>query len=298
MNTTHLQYFIEIADLASINKAAKKLLLNRSSLNVALKALENELGFPLLTRSAKGVSLTANGKRVYDDAKAILQTIEQWRALKPEQKWTVNFYLVPAINNIFSVSLLSACRKQSALIDFHSYEITNDINIIEPTLAKDNTIILGGYYTKDRERLYALAESKHYVIHELFKSQFVVYLNKDNPNARRKGLTADDLALFEMIMLNDFSPSPFSHLFEQANFNTSTFIPLIFDHLSTNPQAATILPNILEKPLRLSERNIGALPLVDLPTTMNYFLIYKQSLNQKKAIHDFITFVLHYPFIL
>lgn len=101
---------------------------------------------------------------------------------------------------------------------------------------------------------------------------------------------------FELILLNDFGPSPFYHFLEDTNFNTATSIPLIFDHISTNAQTATILPNILEKPLQLSNRNICSIPLVDCETTMNYFLIYKSALETKKDALDFIDFILNYPF--
>lgn len=161
MNTLYLEYFIEIADQHSINKAAKKLMLNRSSLNVAMKALEGELGYALFSRSPKGVELTANGKQIYQDTKNILNTIQAWHGLRADQKLTLNFYVVPAINNIFSVALLSSYRKQNKSVEFHCFEITNSIDSIEPTLSKDNVLILGGHYTRDRQRLYSLASKKN-----------------------------------------------------------------------------------------------------------------------------------------
>lgn len=45
MNTRHLRYFMEAVDQGSINKAASNLLLSRSSLNVALAALEKNWAF-------------------------------------------------------------------------------------------------------------------------------------------------------------------------------------------------------------------------------------------------------------
>ena len=56
-------YFLKIAELRSINKAAAKLYVSQPSLSQSIKNLEDELNIRLFRRSNKGVVLTEDGKR-------------------------------------------------------------------------------------------------------------------------------------------------------------------------------------------------------------------------------------------
>lgn len=51
-------YFLKIAELRSINKAAAKLYVSQPSLSQSIKNLEDELNIRLFRRSNKGVVLT------------------------------------------------------------------------------------------------------------------------------------------------------------------------------------------------------------------------------------------------
>jgi DNA-binding transcriptional LysR family regulator len=63
MNLGQLRYFLTIADEGSFTRAAEQLLVAQPSLFQQIKALEHELGGPLLERLPKGVRLTAPARR-------------------------------------------------------------------------------------------------------------------------------------------------------------------------------------------------------------------------------------------
>ena len=297
VNINYLYYFVEIADQKSINKAAKKLFLNRSSLNVALSALENELGFPLLYRSVKGVELTPNGKIIYDDCKNILKTIKKWHTLDFADKITIRLFLVPAINLVYSVSLLSNFRESYHSYDFHCREISNSIGSIQSALSEDNAMILGGYYTRDRKHLYALAEKYNYEIKELFSSKFVAYMNINNSYANLDNITWDHINTMDQIMLNDLEASPFMDKINLDSFNTATSIPIILEYLKSNINAVAILPKLLEKRLRLLESGIVSSDILCSDLQMNYYLIFKKKMLERNNIAVFVDYVTKYPFV-
>lgn len=58
MRVEQLNYLLETAKTASINKSSERLHITQQSLNSSLTKLEQELGVKLLERSSKGVSLT------------------------------------------------------------------------------------------------------------------------------------------------------------------------------------------------------------------------------------------------
>jgi DNA-binding transcriptional LysR family regulator len=62
MDLKQLRSFVQVADSASISKAAERLHVAQPSLSQQVKALEEELGVLLLTRHAKGVTPTGPGR--------------------------------------------------------------------------------------------------------------------------------------------------------------------------------------------------------------------------------------------
>jgi LysR family hca operon transcriptional activator len=75
MELRHLRYFIAVADAGSLTVAAEqKLHTSQPSLSRQIRDLEQEVGVPLINRSAHGVELTPAGKAFLDHARmALLQ---------------------------------------------------------------------------------------------------------------------------------------------------------------------------------------------------------------------------------
>src|SRR5258708_30621983 len=79
MNLRQLRYFLTIADEGSFTRAAEQLLVAQPSLSQQIKALEHELGGPLLERLPKGVRLTAAGKAFLPEARAAVTHADRAR---------------------------------------------------------------------------------------------------------------------------------------------------------------------------------------------------------------------------
>ena len=63
MRIEQLEYFIQISQFKSLTRASEELHLSHQALNASIQKMEEELGFQLLTRSSKGISLTQEGKQ-------------------------------------------------------------------------------------------------------------------------------------------------------------------------------------------------------------------------------------------
>lgn len=61
MTLQHLKYAVKVADVGSMNEAAKQLLISQPSLSAAIRALEEETGIDIFKRTNKGVYVTAEG---------------------------------------------------------------------------------------------------------------------------------------------------------------------------------------------------------------------------------------------
>jgi len=69
----HYEYFMTIAELGSITKAAEKLYVSQPSLSQYVKRLENELGVVLFDRKSSPLTLTYAGEKYYDSVKQVMR---------------------------------------------------------------------------------------------------------------------------------------------------------------------------------------------------------------------------------
>src|SRR5258706_5297029 len=77
MELRHLRYFVAVAEEGNLTVAAKRRLHTaQPSLSRQIRDLEYEIGVQLLTRSARGVELTAAGRVFLDHARLALAQVE------------------------------------------------------------------------------------------------------------------------------------------------------------------------------------------------------------------------------
>ena len=72
MDERLLLYFTTLIDKGTFTKAAKELHISQPSLSSAIKKLENNVGFKLIIRNTRKISLTKEGEILYKEAKKLL----------------------------------------------------------------------------------------------------------------------------------------------------------------------------------------------------------------------------------
>jgi len=73
----HLRYFVAVAEMENVSRAALKLHVSQPALSRQIRDLEDEIGFSLLERTAKSVRLTDAGRAFLDNARALLQNADE-----------------------------------------------------------------------------------------------------------------------------------------------------------------------------------------------------------------------------
>src|SRR3977135_3223658 len=77
MELRHLRYFVAVAEEGNLTvAAARRLHTSQPSLSRQIRDLEYEVGAELLTRSARGVELTAAGRAFLDHARLALAQVD------------------------------------------------------------------------------------------------------------------------------------------------------------------------------------------------------------------------------
>ena len=81
MDTRFLESFICVADCGSMAEAARRLGLTPAAVAQRIRALEGEVGAPLLTRSGRTVQPTPSGAAILAKARGLLQEVRDLRTL-------------------------------------------------------------------------------------------------------------------------------------------------------------------------------------------------------------------------
>ncbi|KGD86749.1 LysR family transcriptional regulator [Achromobacter sp. RTa] len=109
MTPRQLRYFLEIARNGSLSLASQALRVAQPALSQHVAALETELGVPLFERHPKGVSLTADGRRLQQRATSILEQLDRLKAdvLDPAGKprGTVRLCLARSLAQVLAAAL-------------------------------------------------------------------------------------------------------------------------------------------------------------------------------------------------
>jgi LysR family transcriptional regulator, nitrogen assimilation regulatory protein len=77
MNSRQLRFFLQVAELGSVTRAANALYIAQPALSRQMQQLEDELGVKLFHRSDKGVALTDAGRLLRDRAVPLVRHLER-----------------------------------------------------------------------------------------------------------------------------------------------------------------------------------------------------------------------------
>lgn len=77
IESSQLQVLIALSHNENISKAAEELNVTQSAVSQALKNLEAKVGFPIVSRQGKSVTLTENGQRLAKVAKQYIKRIDE-----------------------------------------------------------------------------------------------------------------------------------------------------------------------------------------------------------------------------
>lgn len=76
MSLDQLRYFVAVAEEGHVGRAAVRLHISQPPLTRHIRALEDELGGPLFTRTPRGMELLPVGEVFYSRARTILDEVE------------------------------------------------------------------------------------------------------------------------------------------------------------------------------------------------------------------------------
>lgn len=226
MTILQLRYFIKIVEKGKMSEAAKELFISQPSLTSTIQELEEELGFQLLNRSNRGISITKEGTRFLGYARQVVEQMSILEATFLEKKQEKFVFQISAQHYSFVVNAFVDLVKdihsdeyEVTLRECRTYEIIDDV--------KNNRSQLGVIYLNDFNQtvLKKYFKENHLEFTELFTCSPHIFISQFNPLAQK-----------DIITLEDLQDYPFLS-FEQGDYNSFYFSEEI---LSTIPRRKII----------------------------------------------------------
>lgn len=265
METRVLRYFLAVAQEGSVTRAARALHLTQPTLSRQIRELEEELGQTLFSRGGRELSLTREGLLLRQRAEEIVGLAEitekEFRSLGEK---TVSGDLSLGCGESKALSFVTDALK--VLQDEHPLIIPHFFSgngeIVMDRLDKgllDFAVLMG---VENTERYYSLPLPNH--------DTWGLLMDKDDPMAQKKAITAEDLLDIPLILssqslsrdeLSGWLGFPMSRLHIAATytllFNGSLMVrsglgyALCFDHIAPSGKDSPFAFRPLTSPLSL-----------------------------------------------
>ena len=221
MTLQQLSYVIAISETGSFSRAAEKLYITQPSLTSAVKALEEELGIVLFNRSARGVTLTAEGLQFLPRAKQIDAQYQALLEAYGRQGRRRQQFAVSTQHYSFAVK---AFVEMARSVDVAEYEFaireTRTRDVIDDVAALRSEI--GLIYLSDfnRKALTRLLSERGLAFHPLIQCSAFVYLWRGHPLAGRASISFADLEPYPCL---SFEQGDSSFYFDEEILSTNEY---------------------------------------------------------------------------
>lgn len=197
MEFKHIEYFIETCNHKSISQAAESLYISQQALSRCIANLEAELGCTIFNRTVKGISLTEEGKYLYEHFNPLItefhNTMNQTVSYFENKPRKLSFACAPLIFWVLNPELLLSFQDANPGISLDMIELADSD--------------CDSYVLADEKHfgLLAIPENRHgerldYI--PVKTLPLYLYVHKDNPLAKQKSVNFGMLKNENFLMMD------------------------------------------------------------------------------------------------
>ena len=209
MNILHMKYAVEVAKAGSLSKASEQLYVAPPNISRCIRELETDLGITIFERTAKGVTLTADGEEFIHYAKGLLSQIAHIE--NRFREGTIK-------KQKFSISVPRACYIAEAFTEFTKqlsqepaevfYKETNSQRTIHNVLNHDYKLGIIRYAQNYERFFMAMLEEKGLCYENVTEFSYVLLMSREHPLAGKEEISLDDLTQYvEIAHADPYVPS-------------------------------------------------------------------------------------------
>lgn len=194
MTLLQMKYAVAVAEIKSINAAAKSIFISQSSLSATIKELEQELGVELFERTNRGITVTEEGKEFVAYARNVLLQYNLLEERFSSDNRKRYHFCVSMHHSTFTVSLFAEIVKEFGMQEY-SYSIfetttENVIKDVQSGKSELGILYISSFSEKIYEKIFAEAGV---AFHVLAECPVYAYISKNHPLANRKEILMEEL---------------------------------------------------------------------------------------------------------
>lgn len=294
MRIDYLQYFAHLAEVLNYTKAAQDLYIAQPTLSIAMKRMEEELGFKLFERGDRNtrIKLTEMGKIYYEYVMLALNNLETGARVAREVKGEINSVI--RVGTIYAMQgrtwsqAMQAFTQECDAPPKISIEQAYSPELAARLRAGSLDVAFGARVegTEDLDRILVWSQPLMLAVH------------KDNPLAKKRSLSLNDLKEREILTYALESPvSP----------NIDAFLPIdemnlrrqyddeitLCAMVSSDSQKIALLCYSF---LCVAFEDVVYIPIEDLPIDFHKVYLMSRRETHPKIVDDFIGFMSAYRF--
>ena len=195
MTIPQLRYAVAISEAGSINRAAEILYVAQPSLTSAVRALEQELGVTLFSRSGRGVTLTNDGTEFICYARQVLQQYDALLEKYGKSGTLKKKFGVSSQHYSFAVKSFVEMVKRFGMEEYEfSIRETRTRDVIDDVFTGKSELGILYFSDFNRKPLEKLLRANGLEFRALTECSAYVYLWKGHPLAQRECIRFEDLA--------------------------------------------------------------------------------------------------------
>ena len=182
MELSQLRYFMAVAELGNMSKAAQALFVSQPNLSTSISRLEEEVGVPLFDRRRGKIVLNQNGELLLESVKRAVNTLDAGvRAVRDQHAGK-------------SAPLSLACMTDDTDLLEHFVLDNPDINLIQKRLDLPALTFLLERGEVDLALAVLPPPSDEIVFERVYNCHFVLLMSRDHPLAGETSITRHQLA--------------------------------------------------------------------------------------------------------
>ena len=210
MTLKQLQYAVTVAETGNMTEAARKLFIAQPSLTSAIHELEKEYGITLFFRSNKGIELTPEGDEFLGYARQVLEQANLINERYTGKSTGKQRFCVSSQHYSFVVEAFVRLLKEHGgdKYEFHMRE-TQTYDIIDDVAKLRSEIGILYLNCFNETIIRKTLKDNELTFTTLFKAKPHVFIGKDNPLAKKKILSLDDLKPYPRLSYEQGSHNSF-----------------------------------------------------------------------------------------
>ena len=200
-----MNYALEIERVGSITQAAQNLYMAQPNLSKAIRELENELGFTIFKRTAKGVRATEEGTEFLYHARHIVEQLSAVERISQRDGDEKLKYKISIPRGSYIVDGFTAFLSELKLEKGMEVTIneTNALGTINNVVNRGYNLGIIRYQTVDEDHYMTMLKNNHLCHETIWEFEYVLVMSEKHPLACKEEITMDDLKNYTKITHGD-----------------------------------------------------------------------------------------------